>query len=336
MRNRSFRALGLISAGSLALASCAMNTVPNARGLYATPISRAPVTANPTPYTRALNCLAGYSSQYHVQSPRIAVGVIGEKTGKAEADGSGRKLTLGASEMAMTAFFKAGARLSERYSTGVAEYELKLANNKLVRDSDGAGGTEIRKIMAGQVEGVDFYLEGGITEMNFNINSKGADGSGGSPSTTGFKARMGARSYVMNVAIDLRLIDATSLEVFDVVSYQKQVVGAEASVGVFDFIDGNMFDLSMGSSGQEPLQLAVRSLIERAVVEFMANLYGAPGPQACLDRDPWGGEDTYGLVAGPTGGYAPAYDNLRTNNAATRADPNRWNSARDGRISARY
>ena len=59
----------------------------------------------------------------------------------------------------------------------------------------------------------------------------------------------------------------------------------------------------------EPVQLAVRSLIERATVEMMANLYGAPGPEVCLDA----ANDPLGTV-GPTGGYYPAYANTDTNN----------------------
>ena len=74
----------------------------------------------------------------------------------------------------------------------------------------------------------------------------------------------------------------------------------------------------------EPIQLAVRSTVERAVLEMMANLYGAPGPQVCLDarRDPLG-------TTGVTGGFTPAYDNAKSNNGSTRADPARWSADRD-------
>ena len=45
------------------------------------------------------------------------------------------------------------------------------------------------------------------------------------------------RIFVMNVAIDLRMVQTTTLEVVDVVSYQKQIVGREVSAGVFDFLN---------------------------------------------------------------------------------------------------
>jgi hypothetical protein len=35
------------------------------------------------------------------------------------------------------------------------------------------------------------------------------------------------------------------------------------------------------------------------------------------------------VTTGPTGAYVPAYNTLRTNNAATRSDPYRWDAQRD-------
>ena len=87
----------------------------------------------------------------------------------------------------------------------------------------------------------------------------------------------------MNIGLDLRLVETRSLEVVDVVSYQKQIIGREISAGVFDFFNGNVFDISAGQGGLEPIQLAVRAVVERGVLEMMANLYGARGPEVCLD-----------------------------------------------------
>lgn len=320
------RAGALLTAAALALSACA---TPSAgpSGLYAKPIGTAPVTANPSPYSAALVCIGQYARQNKLGAPRIAVGRISDYTGKSEADGSGRKVTQGASLMAMTALAKAGMPLVERFDTSISELDLKYSNNKLISDNPrgpGAGPTESRKIYEGQVAGVDFYLVGGITELNYNIYSVGADAYAGDKDAAGLKGNFRNSVYVMNVAVDLRLVNSRSLEVVDVISYQKQIVGREVGVGVFDFLNGNIFDVSAGSGAQEPLQLAVRSLIERAVVEMSANLYGMPGPQSCLASDPLGGSTT-----GMTGGFTPAYDNLRTNNGQTREDPNRWNDKRD-------
>ena len=133
--------------------------------------------------------------------------------------------------------------------------------------------------------GSDFYIVGGITEVNYNIRSGGFDIAGGEVDTDrGGSGIINGRVFVMNIALDLRMVQTTSMEVVDVISYQKQIVGREISAGVFDFLNGNVFDISAGQSGMEPVQLAVRTLVERAVLEMMANLYGAPGPEVCLER----------------------------------------------------
>jgi curli biogenesis system outer membrane secretion channel CsgG len=313
-----------------ALLSGCVSTSAGPKGLYASPIGNAPVTANPTPYSAALYCMADYARRYNLPSPRMAIGRIADYTGTVSADG-GRQVTGGASLMAIAALAKSGARIVERYDTSVSEMELRYANNRLIGD-DGPGGADdvqYRRILAGSVPGSDFYIVGGITEVNYNIRSSGFDLAGGeATSQTPLSAAVAGKVYVMNIAIDLRMVQTTTLEVVDVVSYQKQIIGREVSAGVFDFLDGNVFDISAGDGGLEPVQLAVRALIERATVEFMANLSGAPGPEVCLNAGP----DPLGGTVGPTGGFYSAYPNTDTNNGATRADPSRWHDRRDDAV----
>ncbi len=331
MLNKPFRITALAGAAAIALTGCSTTSV-NSAGLYATPVVRAPVTANPTPYSAALVCLAQYARTNGLSSPRLTIGRIDDKTGKAEADGSGRQITMGASEMAMSAFAKAGANLVERYDTSVSEMELKYANNKLISDTPAAPGQagDYRRIYSGQVSGSDFYVVGAITELNSNIYSSGADLTAARATSTGLHGRIGGRKFVMNVAMDLRVVDTVSQQVVDVISFQKQIIANEVGGGMFDVLDGNLFDLSAGSSSLEPKQLAVRALIERATVEIMTNFYGMPGPEACMHNDPLGVART----AGTTGAFVPAYNNLGTNNAQSREDPNRWNASRDADVPA--
>ncbi|MBV9510521.1 MAG: holdfast anchoring protein HfaB [Caulobacteraceae bacterium] len=312
----------LLTACAMSVSAC-VSPVAGPNGRYAEPIGDAPVTANPTPYSQALVCLGQYARANHRLSPRIAVGRISDYTGKEESDGSGRKLTQGASLMAISALAKAGANLVERYDTSVSELELKYANNKLITDGVPAGPnapTDYRKIMAGQVSGSDYYLVGGITELNFNIRSSGLDAQGGNLKST--KAgELTGELFVMNVGLDLRLVDTRTLQVVDVISYQKQIIGRQVGIGLFDVMGGNVYNVSAGEGALEPIQMAVRAVIERAVLEMMANLYGAPGPDICLGGgDPLNGRGTTGL----TGGYIPAYNNLDGNNAQTRQDIDRW------------
>jgi curli production assembly/transport component CsgG/holdfast attachment protein HfaB len=325
------RALALVSVSGLVLSACA-SPVAGPNGLYAVPTGNAPVVANPTPYSDALVCEAEYARAHNINAPRIAVGRIADYTGKLEADGSGRKVTQGASLMAMSALAKAGIPLVERYDTSVSELELKYANAKLISDHPVPGATaptDYRHILAGQVPGSDFYLVGGITELNYNIRSNGANFDGGGVNSQDLKGTAGAETYVMNVGLDLRLINTRTLEVVDVISYQKQIVAHQIGVGLFKIWNGNAFDIAAGEGALEPLQLGVRAVIERASVEMVANLYGMPGPEACMHEDPLNEHATTGV----TGAYVPAYNNVETNNAQTRDDPHRWDDRRDPPIT---
>jgi curli production assembly/transport component CsgG/holdfast attachment protein HfaB len=266
---------------SLSLGACATTPPVAANGLYAQPLGAAPVTSNDTAYSQALVCVAGYARANGRPSPRIAVGRITDYTGKQEDLQGGPKLTQGASLMAITALAKSGARLVERYDTSVSELELRYANSRLISDVGQAPG-QFRAILQGGMSGSDYVLIGGITELNYNIRSSGADAVGGGQGSREAKGQFRSRTYTMNVGMDLRLVDTRTSDVVDVVSYQKQIVGREVSAGVFSFLGGSVIDLSGGEGGLEPLQLAVRSEIERAVLEMMSGLYGAPGPQVCL------------------------------------------------------
>lgn len=300
---RVARAALMAGAAAVSLSACAMVGAPGADGLYAAPIGSAPVTTNPTPYTNALVCLGNYARTASLGAPRVAVGRIVDYTGKVEQDGGGAKITQGASLMAMSAFAKAGARLVERYDTSVSEMELKYANNQLI----GEDNATIRTINAGQVPGSDYYLVGGITELNYNIHSSGVDVMGGGTAATDGSGLFSRRVFVMNVGLDLRLVDTQTLEVVDVISYQKQIIGREISAGIFTFFGGTSFsaDLGVGGRALEPIQLAVRTVIERAVLEMSTNLYGAPHG-ACAYSDPLANPAAMQAQAQPAGAAYPA------------------------------
>jgi curli production assembly/transport component CsgG/holdfast attachment protein HfaB len=317
----------------VALEGCVSPT-PDDTGRYVAPIGGAPVISNETPYSAALRCLAGYTQ---ARPLRIAVGQIADYTGKMETDNSGRKITQGAALMAMSALSKSGVQLVERFDTSVAEMELKYANNKLIGDDkgdNGPAGGDYRKIMAGSIPGSDYYIVGGITELNFNLGSMGADGDGGGTATNAIKGTAGASLYAMNVGLDLRLVDTNTLEVVDVISYQKQIIGRQISAGVFDFMGTTFFDASVGESALEPIQLAVRSVIERAVLEMVSRLYKAP-EGVCASpigtaADPLA--DASDRAPAPSQSYAQpantAYNEEKYNDQA-RQNPYRWYGSSD-------
>ena len=328
-RKHFIKPLIFVIAG-LALSGC-VSPVPDSTGRYTSPIGGSPVISNETPYSSALRCLGGYTAQ---RGMKIAVGQIADYTGKAEADGSGRKVTQGAALMAMSALSKAGVQLVERFDTSVAEMELKYANNKLIGDVGPAGAPpEYRKIMAGSIPGSDYYLVGGITELNFNIRSNGVNGNGGGVASDAIKASAGLNMYVMNIGLDLRLVDTNTLEVVDVISYQKQIIGRQIQAGVFDFLGQSFFDVSVGESALEPIQLAVRSVLERAVLELVSKLYRTPNAGNCAQAlgstsDPLAGPgDRPRNIPAPRP-QAPVYQqsasvnyNEEKYNASSRQDP---------------
>jgi curli biogenesis system outer membrane secretion channel CsgG len=304
-------------------------------GLYATPIGDAPVTANPTAYTPALNCLAAYAQSRNLAAPRIAVGRILDYTGTVNEDG-GRRITQGASLMAISAFAKSGARLVERFDTSVTELELRYANNRLI-GQDGMRGTgpdeNVRRIYAGSIPGSDFTFVGGITELNYNIRSQGVDAFVGGTNSRDDRGNIGGRLYVMNIGLDFRLIDTRTLEVVDVISYQKQIIGREVRAGLFSFFDDTLLDISAGERALEPVQLAVRAGVERAVVEVMANFYGVANSHMCQEAlasagDPMG-------PAQATGAFRTGPANAVAATSARRVSDDAWHRSRDADMRQR-
>ena len=319
-RARRFAAypLAAVIAAAMALSAC-VSPVAGSDGRYAVPLGTAPVVTNETPYSAGLRCLAGYALA--TKRPlRVAVGQIADYTGKEEYEG-GRRVTQGAALMAMSALSKTGVSLVERFDTSVAELELKYANNRLI--GDGTVGQNFRAITAGQFPGSDYYLVGGITELNYNIRSVGADAFGSDPAATGAKGQLGYKAYVMNVAIDMRLVNTNTLEVVDVISYQKQIIGREISAGVFDFLGGNIIDVGVGERALEPIQLAVRSVIERGVLEMVSRQLGID-PNLCSGKDPLAGEDDVKRPAPVRKAVA-----ARRDEETRRADPYRGYSGSD-------
>ena len=112
--------------------------------------------------------------------------------------------------MAMSALStRPACHLVERFDTSVAEMELKYANNKLIGDDQHPNpqAGDFRKIMAGSIPGSDYYIVGGITELNFNIRSENANGDGGGTATNATTGTAGGSMYVMNVGLDMRLVE---------------------------------------------------------------------------------------------------------------------------------
>jgi len=97
----------------------------------------------------------------------------------------------------------------------------------------------------------------------------------------------------------------------------------EFSFGIWDCAKGNVLGVGVGGRGHEPIQLAIRSVIERVSLEMMANLYGAPNADLCALNE--------GIIStnSVTGDYRPIRASVEEYNGGSRQSPNKWHDNRD-------
>ena len=238
---------------------------------YVKPIGGASVTANLTNYSQQLDCLGDYLKQANVAPSRFAVGRVEDFSGKQDLV-NGKRMTQGAALMVISALAHTRLPIVERLDTSVAELELKYTDNKLIGDMPAAPDNPFRRTVAGTVLGSDYHIVGGITEVNYNVRS-------GSLETTVSSVGASGRYAVLDVAIDLRLVNTRTLQVMDVASVQKQIIGTEIRAGIFRFLSESVIDINAADKAQEPIQKAVRMLTERAVFQLVAGLYKVPAGQ---------------------------------------------------------
>ncbi len=251
---------------------CATFPSPTPEGNYVNPIGSSSVTSNPTPYTPALACMKEKirSEVTDWDSIRISVGRIDDYTGTYSIR-EGNRITKGGSLMVMSTIAKLGIHQVERFDAGIAKEEMRYIDQKRLGHPKEA---TFVPYYTGRIRASDYFIAGGITELNFNIRTNMGEVK---IPELGF----GARYAVMNVALDLRLVHTSSLEIVHVVSMQKQLIGRELKAGVFDFI-GSTFTVGLMQEKQaEPMQLGVRTVIERAAMDLMSPLFGID-PEACI------------------------------------------------------
>jgi curli production assembly/transport component CsgG/holdfast attachment protein HfaB len=248
---------------SAALAGC-VSTPPTDGGPGVKPVFTYAVTNNDTPYSQCLRSWKSITASKGL--PRIAVGEIADKTGQVNFDDSGTALSQGASEMVMSAFYKTGkAALVERLDLRIPLAEVKLAEQERL-------DRPIEKYDA--LPASDFVVVGAITELNYNIITGGmglyVQGMGG-----------GKRTVLVNVAMDLRVVDAKNFAVRYVTSLQKQIFGYEVQANVFRFFGDTLLELEAGKVQNEPMQLALRSIAEMSVYQIMTEFLGLPVKEDC-------------------------------------------------------
>lgn len=238
------------------------------------------ITENNTSYTSGLSCV---SDRIHLnRKVRITIDQIPDKSGKVNTS-EGYKLSQGAESMAITALTKINAiQVVERSNIRSFNLETDLMKNKRIGDDrlyKLASGKQIsyKPMLAGKVHGANYYITGAITEVNYNLYSGGK-----SLNVSGLE--IGSKTVRMNVAMDLRIVDVKSLEVIDSVSLQKQFIGKRTKAGLYRFLESELVNFDGGSSIDEPLQMGVRSLVERGVAHLVGRLFNVQVDQCYNDN----------------------------------------------------
>jgi len=234
------------------------------------------VADNKTPIDRTTACVRDLIKERKQRQIAFTVGNIKDYTGKFSESDGGTIITQGGSLMVISALGKLGDIIAvrERFDTQIAMAEFSFLDKR--RLSDGRTHAIVSKGKkqrvswmpdpGGAVLRSEVYIVGGITELNYNISSGGVKAE-----IHGIGPRV--RTFAINVAVDLRLVNTRNLNVLKTVSLQKQVVGYEISANIFSFFGSNLFDIELGMKAQEPLQLAIRSVLEMATMELVSHVY---------------------------------------------------------------
>ena len=233
-----------------------------------------PVRDNVTPMEGVLACVADHVAANGRPPVVISVGDVKDFTGKYSLN-EGNALTQGGALMVYSALGKlSGAvRIAERFDPSIAERELGYVDRRQLGDGkvhelDGPNGSQNvpwLPYFGGTIRQSDYFIVGGITEVNYDIRSGGFEAG---VNQIGGKGR----TYSQQVAVDLRIVDTKTLMIVKTVSLAKQFTGYEVGLNVFRFFGNDLFDINIGARGQEPLQLGVRTALEEGVVRLVSSV----------------------------------------------------------------
>jgi len=248
----------------------------------------APARDNRTPMDPAFACFSVQLAAVQRRPLIIAVGDVRDFTGRYSVS-EGTAITQGGALMVASALGKlAGSvTLAERFDPTIGERELGYTDRRQLGDgnphpvagANGKSNVPWLPYYGGSIAASDYYIVGGITELNYNIRSGGAE------------IRVGQvgpklRTYTQSVAIDLRIVNTRSLLVARAVSLTKQFSGYEVGFNTFRFFGSELFDVNVGAKGQEPLQLGIRAALEEATLRLVGAVAGV-SPASCIETRSW-------------------------------------------------
>jgi curli biogenesis system outer membrane secretion channel CsgG/outer membrane protein OmpA-like peptidoglycan-associated protein len=292
MQHRITRTFALAAIATVALAGCVsapqQRFAPNEAPVVLGPAVR----DNVTPMEAVLACYADHIAATRRPPIVIGVGDVKDYTGKYSIN-EGNAITQGGALMVYSALGKLGGAVSiaERFDPVIAERELAYADRRQLGDGrthqvgggpNGGQAVPWLPYFGGTINKSDYFIVGGITELNYNINSGGAEFA---VNQVGVKAR----TFSQSVSVDLRIVDTKSLMVVRTVSLTKQFNGYEVGLNVFRFFGSKLYDVDIGAKGQEPVQMGVRAALEEGVVRLMAAVTQVDH-RPCMTMRPGGGE----------------------------------------------
>lgn len=270
-------ALGLTGCGTLEQQLMKKGEIPITVG--------APVRNNITPMDGPLVCFADKLAASKRPRVVIAVGDIKDYTGKYSV-GEGNAVTQGGALMVYGALGKLDGTVSiaERFDPVIAERELGYMDRRQLGDNqlhDNGPPNASQKVpwlpyYGGTIVQSNYYIVGGITELNYNIRSGGIDVS---LDQIGPKLR----TFTESVAVDLRIVDTRTMMVVRTVSLTKQFTGYEVNANIFRFFGSDLFDVNIGAKGQEPLQFGIRTALEEATMKLVGAVTEV-SPDNCIDQ----------------------------------------------------
>ena len=167
------------------------------------------VRENITPMEATLACFGDHVAAMQRPPIVITVGDVKDYTGKYSIN-EGNAITQGGALMVYSALGKLGGavQVAERFDPVIAERELGYADRRQLGDGRthqlaGPNGGQVvpwLPYFGGSINKSDYFIVGGITELNYNINSGGAEVA---VNQVGIKAR----TFSQSVGVDLRIVD---------------------------------------------------------------------------------------------------------------------------------
>ncbi|MDH2374243.1 CsgG/HfaB family protein [Cobetia sp. 3AK] len=135
-----------------------------------------------------------------------------------------------------------------------------LTERKIIRANlERTGQGDIEALQA-----ANLLFEGGIIAFDSNVRTGGSG-------AEYFGIGASGQYQVDQVTVNLRAVDITTGQVIANVNTSKTIYSRELRAGVYRFIDfSRLLELETGYTNNEPVQLAVMSAIEAAVIHLIA------------------------------------------------------------------